>query len=567
MMLITVGSVLLASLSPPAGASTDAAGCTAGFGHTSIAEAKTWFRDVSATDRLEAWAVGVTRTDPADESQVVPAAEHWDGYGWSRAPLPSVASGGGELTSVADRGPTDAWAVGSEQPTGSTWPKMPVALHWDGQSWSRLVLPVTNGALTDVLAQGQNDVWAVGYDWDFGSLAEPFGTTTSIALHWDGSAWQALPTLTNVTLSGVAPDGAGGLWLVGYRDDPQQGIGQAVIYQWTGGSLVQVATPAESGTSSYLDGVTLAPDGQAWAVGSQTPTNDTSVALIEHWNGTSWQQVPAPAPPTGSAEFDQLKGVAARSSADVWAVGSSAAQGRFGSHTLVEHWDGASWARLSTPEPGDQPATTPYSDLTGVAAAADGTVWTVGSSGEPRTGSVAQVLCENTVDDSGFAAAASSADVAETVAWRFGDSNTGRHRIVDATGTGLFDSDARNAGGSYTFTPPGAGDYIVADAATGATSTLGVTMTATAKADDTFYLRWGTNTLDRTHCTCFYDVEIRRPGTLVFAPYQIPAAEPGANWKPAQTGVYGFRARFHQGTSMTGWSPILSVYASGSLLK
>src|SRR5262249_42637791 len=59
-----------------------------------------------------------------------------------------------------------------------------------------------------------------------------------------------------------------------------------------------------------LDGVVVTARCSAWAVGSYT----SGRALIERWNGSTWNQVPAPGPKSNSALF----AVASTSPDDVW---------------------------------------------------------------------------------------------------------------------------------------------------------------------------------------------------------------------------------------------------------
>ena len=76
-----------------------------------------------------------------------------------------------------------------------------------------------------------------------------------------------------------------------------------------------------------------------WVVGS---TKDTAHAIrtgAEHWNGSSWSQVPAPDVGTGA---NALNGVDASASNNVWAVGYSTSSGR--QNTLIERWNGTSGA-------------------------------------------------------------------------------------------------------------------------------------------------------------------------------------------------------------------------------
>jgi hypothetical protein len=84
-----------------------------------------------------------------------------------------------------------------------------------------------------------------------------------------------------------------------------------------------VAAQAESaGTATYvhnqLNGVSAASASSAWAVGCTNCFTSKGKALIEHWNGTGWKQVPSPAPADSV-----LSGVAAVSAGDAWAVGET----------------------------------------------------------------------------------------------------------------------------------------------------------------------------------------------------------------------------------------------------
>jgi hypothetical protein len=95
-------------------------------------------------------------------------------------------------------------------------------------------------------------------------------------------------------------------------------------------------------------------------------------AAIEHWDGTSWTIVPSP-DATKSPGLDSfLRGIAAISANDIWAVGGANTSGG-GSATLTEHWDGTSWKIINSPNPGNF-----FNGLFGVTALGDGTVVAVG---------------------------------------------------------------------------------------------------------------------------------------------------------------------------------------------
>jgi hypothetical protein len=85
---------------------------------------------------------------------------------------------------------------------------------------------------------------------------------------------------------------------------------------------------------------------------------------MEHWDGTSWTKVSSPSLSNGGF----LNGVATVSSSNVWAVGVI----NNSSDSLVEHWDGTSWSVISSP------AFTGAGGLNGISADGSNDVWAVG---------------------------------------------------------------------------------------------------------------------------------------------------------------------------------------------
>ena len=159
---------------------------------------------VSASAGDDAWAVGLRWS-----TAVGPYAEHWNGDGWSRIPVPQsgeVYNGNSPdvLAGVVAIGHGDAWEVG------------PQATHWNGTKWSipPQPSPPRIGGLAGVAASGPNDVWALGW------AASTYARTRVITEHWDGSAWTRSPSqrtsgarvLTDVA---YAPGAAGAYWAVG----------------------------------------------------------------------------------------------------------------------------------------------------------------------------------------------------------------------------------------------------------------------------------------------------------------------------------------------------------------
>ena len=74
----------------------------------------------------------------------------------------------------------------------------------------------------------------------------------------------------------------------------------------------------------------------AWAVGSARHT-----ALIEHWNGRTWNKIRGPASTT-------LEGVAAVTDASAWAVGYNNGHG---DKTVILRLTATTWRRMPSPSP------------------------------------------------------------------------------------------------------------------------------------------------------------------------------------------------------------------------
>jgi hypothetical protein len=118
--------------------------------------------------------------------------------------------------------------------------------------------------------------------------------------------------------------------------------------------------PVPAPVPSSLIGVTLQPDGQAWAVGfGGWPTQ----TLTERWDGNAWTIVPSPN--TGAA-VNKLLGVAADGPNGLVAVGGVTGAG------MSQRWDGTQWTLgPDAPDAGNR-------TLLGVAKIGPDDFWAVG---------------------------------------------------------------------------------------------------------------------------------------------------------------------------------------------
>lgn len=117
---------------------------------------------------------------------------------------------------------------------------------------------------------------------------------------------------------------------------------KALIEHWDGTAWSIVSNPNAPLGDSILNGVAAISPTNAWAVGyTFSESNNVQQTLIEHWNGTSWAIVKSPNPANGN----QLSAITALSATDIWAVGMYGNNlGRtLDQRTLIEHWNGTSW--------------------------------------------------------------------------------------------------------------------------------------------------------------------------------------------------------------------------------
>src|SRR5207253_10598942 len=121
---------------------------------------------------------------------------------------------------------------------------------------------------------------------------------------------------------------------------------------------------------SALKGIAAVSTNDIWAVGIFSNIQyGFHGTLVEHWNGNQWSAVSSP---NGGLYNNDLVSVSTVSANDVWAVGFYDVLGGM-KLTLTEHWDGSQWSVVASPNVGPN-----GSLLEGVAARATNDVWSAG---------------------------------------------------------------------------------------------------------------------------------------------------------------------------------------------
>jgi hypothetical protein len=287
------------------------------------------------------------------------------------------------LNGIAAVSASDVWAVGTRFVNGPG--DRMLIKHWDGARWTSVISPNASAefnSLNAVAASGPSDVWAVG-EYDPGS-----GVVQTLIQHWDGSAWKIVASpnegQSNNRLAGVAALSSTNAWAVGSADDGAGGS-KPLILRWNGASwqrVLNLPSPPNADVVT-LKGVAAVSATDIWAVGSYRDGGAIlEKTLILRWNGTAWSIVSSPNPQSFQ---NALNAVAVVSAGDVWAVGYTS--DGTGYKTLTLRWNGSAWQTKNSPSPGS-----PNNELLGVAAVAPDDVWAIGYANANNDGSVYRTL-------------------------------------------------------------------------------------------------------------------------------------------------------------------------------
>ncbi len=291
---------------------------------------------VAAPSPRNAWAVGSYSDGTAFKMLIL----HWNGRSWKQMPshFPGCLRAGDGLYGVSATSASDAWAVG--RATSCIFgDEDTVILHWNGHTWSEVTSPdpglFSNNILTGVTARSARDAWAVG-----AYSASDNGPLQSLIVHWNGHSWTQVPSPNpldeSIGLTSVAAVSATNAWAVGLATTGSFGSSQSLAFHWNGKSWQQARAPEELGQG--LTGVATTRSA-AWAVGFRV-TKSPELTLTERWTGSSWKRVASPSPGPG-AHVDGLQGVAVVSGRNAWAVGAYSDKATL--RALIEHWNGRTW--------------------------------------------------------------------------------------------------------------------------------------------------------------------------------------------------------------------------------
>lgn len=292
------------------------------------------------------------------------------------ASVASVPSGPARPHAVAR--PTHLGSPGVARRAPST--ASPAAVACDGQ-FHAVTSP--NGTGENLLFSNTtvsaNDGWAVGIQ------TTATNVDRTLAEHWNGTSWSVVPTVNTGSLRNdlfsVSAVSSTNVWAVGAYDTNSSTQTSATIAEHWNGTKWSKVTTVNPSTYSYLFAVTALSSTNVWAVG--TYYNFTAAnyqTLVEHYNGSTWAKVSSPN--TGGFD-DELFAISAWSATDIWGVGSMIPLSG-ASQSLALHSDGSSWQVVSTPN------TTGDNEILGVTALEGGHAVGVGDGGFVTSSTPAQ---------------------------------------------------------------------------------------------------------------------------------------------------------------------------------
>jgi hypothetical protein len=227
-----------------------------------VAAAVAVLTDVTIVGSGSPFAIGYRM---AADGRRKPLVVRKDGPRWRSVPMSVEGNTSISLLGTAPDGRDGIWVVGHGGKGASI---KPIVYHRRDGRWRQHKLPAVKGeaVLADVVATSRRESWAVGYQ-------RRDGRATPLVLRWDGRKWRRAKAprfnSSDVLLSSVSADPAGGIWVVGAAWDDQRKEFEAIAAWWDGQAWNETVGRV-GGTELYDVTGSLTADG--WAVGRSGPS-------------------------------------------------------------------------------------------------------------------------------------------------------------------------------------------------------------------------------------------------------------------------------------------------------
>ena len=249
--------------------------------------------------------------------------DRWNGVRWRKVYSPKTSPLFSPktdlLNAVSGSSAQDVWAAGG-QPV-SDGEDRAYALHWSGHRWVG-TLPAVGDIYPDELYGiapiSSNYVLAVG--------------NNGYAARWNGKQWTVVDSpIYASAITALSKDDA---WAVGFGS-------AGAVEHWNGMKWTTAPMTLPTGWSPYLESVSAAGPDDVWGVGQMSRFNSAGQfvrerVLVAHWDGTQWTQGSSP---SLRARFSELTGVSMLPNGDAWAVGRYGKASSYGElRPLIEHY-------------------------------------------------------------------------------------------------------------------------------------------------------------------------------------------------------------------------------------
>ncbi len=273
-----------------------------------------------------------------------------DSGSWTQQSVPGSDTNILAVTSVS---PSTQWAVGfdvSDAGEGVSFSPLVLSHSAGSGTWNAVATPALGGSsrANAISAAGPDDVWVTG---DSVGASDAKAVVTE---HWNGSAWTVIdvPLPSGEAdygeLLGVATLGPADAWAVGNDQSDDQNI-NALIEHWNGVSWQAAALPASIADGVALSAVTAVGPHDLYAAGVDYATN---APVLLHGDGRTWRQVALPGAGISGAygEYGEANALVPDGTGGVYVVGTAYLTNTDPGHALIEHWDGRKW-QTNLPEP------------------------------------------------------------------------------------------------------------------------------------------------------------------------------------------------------------------------
>jgi hypothetical protein len=276
--------------------------------------------------------------------------ERWNGQSWTvqSGPRPSGARSV-SVDQISCAAGVRCTAIGTF--TGSRNQSVPFAARWTGGVWISRRMPKPHGGKA-VQIEGLSCTSATACTVTAG-LTTNAGTVAPFAERWNGSRWAIQPIsqpegAQSATLTGIACVSPLDCTAVGNFTNNAGAVFPLVESRrhatWSMQQPPNAVVVIEPGG---FNAVSCTSNSACIAVGSLSDTSATTLPLAEQWDGMTWSVQTAANPVVTPGAEASLGAVSCASQTACTAVGG----GPYGTPSLVERWDGASWSIQSTPSP------------------------------------------------------------------------------------------------------------------------------------------------------------------------------------------------------------------------